>query len=181
MTLEEALKQGQIAVIPTDTIYGVVGSALIPDTVEKIYHLRKRKLDKPFIILISDLNDLNHFNVKLTDQAKEILQKVWPGPVSVILNLFQDPEQKLEYLHRGTNSLAFRMPKDEKLLDLVKETGPLVAPSANPEGEKPAETIEEAKDYFGNQVDFYLDGGQIQGKSSKLVKIEDGQIVVLRA
>lgn len=177
MTLKEALKEGQVAVIHTDTIYGIVGSALLPDTVERIYKLRKRDLNKPFIILISSVDDLRRFDISVDKKTKEILHELWPGPVSVVLNI---PPPRWDYLHRGTKSLAFRVPKDKKLLTLLKQTGPLVAPSANPEGEKPAQSISEAKKYFGNQVDHYVDGGKINGKPSTLVKIENNHLVILR-
>lgn len=161
------LKDGKIGVIPTDTIYGIVGSALNPQTVEKIYKLRKRAMEKPFIILISDLNDLNHLNIELTKKQRDFLQKNWPNPVSVVLPVVSE---KWKYLHRGTNSLAFRMPKLEWLLDLLKQSGPLVTPSANFEGEKPAENIDEARKYFGDLV-FYLDGGTIKSQPSTLIDL----------
>ncbi len=171
------LKKGKIAVIPTDTIYGIVGSAFNKNTVEKIYKLRKRNSTKPFIILISHLNDLNHFNITIPEESKKLLQKIWPNPVSVVLPCSDD---KFEYLHRGGKTLAFRMPKNKELLELLKRVGPLVAPSANFEGEKPAETIEEAKKYFGDQVDFYLDGGKLDSEPSTLVEIKEGKINVIR-
>lgn len=174
----QLLSEGKIGVIPTDTIYGIVGSTLIPDVVEKIYHLRKRAIDKPFIILISSLNDLNHFNIELTDKQRDFLQKNWPNPISVILPC---PHDKWEYLHRGTNNLAFRLPKNVELLETLKQTGPLVAPSANFEGEKPAENIDQAKKYFGDSVAFYLDGGRINSSPSTLINLNiDGSYEILR-
>lgn len=177
MDVIDILKTGGIVVMPTDTIYGIVGSTLSPQTVEEIYRLRKRTPDKPMIILISDLNDLNYFNMSLTDKMLKFLKKVWPNPVSVVLPI-QGGEFK--YLHRGTNSLAFRMPKNDNLLNLLKQVGPLIAPSANFEGEKPAETIDEANKYFGNSV-FYKDGGKIKSNPSTLIELnENGIFKVLR-
>ena len=176
--LIELLKEGGVAVIPTDTIYGLVGSALNPKTVEEIYYLRKRNTDKPFIILISGLNDLNHFNISLTGKQRKFLQKIWPNPVSVVLSC---PSAKFKYLHRGKNSLAFRIPKDQKLLEVLELTGPLVAPSANFEAEKPSETIDEAKKYFKDNVDFYMDGGRAESVPSTLIQLNtDGSFKMLR-
>src|SRR5438105_3584039 len=101
------LKVGKIGVMPSDTIYGIFTSALKETSVEKIYNLRKRSKDKPMIILISDINDLNHFNVKLKAWQKQLLEKIWPNPVSVIIPV---ADKKWEYLHRGKRSLAFRVP-----------------------------------------------------------------------
>ena len=172
------LQEGKVGVIPTDTIYGIVGSALDEKVVEKIYLLRKRNSDKPFIILISQLSDLEQCGIQLTQAQKDFLTKHWPNPLSVALPV---TSEKFRYLHRGKKSLAFRMPKDEKLLELLKETGPLVAPSTNFEGEKYAETIKEAKKYFGKKVDLYLDGGRIKSKVSTLVNLsKDGIPTILR-
>lgn len=176
--LIELLRKGKIALIPTDTIYGIVGLAFDEKAVEKIYLLRKRNLDKPFIILISSLYDLEKFGVELTDKQKEFLHKNWPNPLSVVLPV---KDKKWKYLHRGTDSLAFRIPKDEPLLDLLNNVGPLVAPSANFEGEKPSEKVEEAKKYFGNEIDFYVDNGIIKSQPSTLIKLnKDGTFQILR-
>lgn len=172
------LKAGKIGVMPTDTIYGIVGSALIPETVEEIYALRQRDKDKPFIILISSTQDLRKFDVSLTKEQGDFLEKNWPNPLSVVLVV---NAEKFKYLHRGKNSLAFRMPKDQKLLELLKQTGPLVAPSANLAGIKPAEEVEEAKKYFGDQLSFSVDGGKLKSKPSTIVQLfEDGTKIVLR-
>lgn len=172
------LKAGKVGVMPTDTIYGIVGSALNPETVEKIYVLRQREKDKPFIILISSLDDLKKFDVSLTKEQKDFLEKNWPNPLSVILAV---NVEKLKYLHRGKNSLAFRMPRNRWLLEILKGVGPLVAPSANHAGVKPAETEEEAKKYFGSRVTFYVDGGKLKSKPSTIIQLyKDGVWIVLR-
>ena len=176
--LVELLRGGKIGVMPTDTIYGIVGSALDPKVVENIYRLRKRVSNKPMIVLISSLNDLNHFNILLTEEQRNFLKKNWPNPLSIVLSC---PTQKLRYLHRGTNSLAFRMPKNDTLLKILKRAGPLVAPSANFQKGKPAETVTEAKKYFGDSVSFYMDGGRLKSQPSTIVQLyKDGTRIVLR-
>ena len=165
------LKAGGIGVMPTDTIYGLVGSALKPDTVARIYKVRQRSPDKPFIILISKLADLKKFDISLAPFQKDFLNKNWPGPLSVILPC---PNPKFKYLHRGTKTLAFRLPSE-----LLASTGPLVAPSANPEGLPAAQTIKQAKDYFGDKLDFYL-SGKVKNEPSTLISLVGEKVVVLR-
>lgn len=172
------LKSGKVGVMPTDTIYGIVGSALSPETVERIYTLRKRDSTKPMIVLISSLGDLQKFGISLTEKQKSFLQKIWPNPVSVVLPCLQE---RFSYLHRGKKSLAFRMPKSIMLLNILEKAGPLVAPSANFEDSKPAETIAEAKKYFEDNVSFYVDGGKLKSKPSTIVRLyKDGTRIVLR-
>ena len=119
---------------------------------------------KSTIVLISSLSDLEKFKINLSEEQIKFLTKIWPGKVSVILS-----------------GIAFRFPKNKYLIEILKKTGPLVAPSANPEGMKPAENIIQAKKYFGKEVDFYLAKGTLCGDSSVLVKIDKyGNIEVLR-
>src|SRR3990167_1316437 len=172
--LVKALKEGGVVVMPTDTIYGIVGEALNVSLVNRIYQIRRRAPDKPCILLISGLDELKKFSITFSPKQKDVLEKYWsfdsaqdlrPNSTSIILDC---QNQSLEYLHRGTNLLAFRIPMQAELQKLLKETGPLIAPSANLEGFPPAQNITEAKKYFGNLVDLYIDGGEIKGKPSKI-------------
>jgi L-threonylcarbamoyladenylate synthase len=169
--------RGEIGVLPTDTVYGLVCSAMKKKSVEKIYKLRKRNLKKPMIILISSIADLKLFNIKIgSDEAKQ-LKKLWPGKVSVILKCVS---KKLEYLHRGKGTLAFRLPENKSLVKILKKSGPIVAPSANLEGEKGAATISEAKKYFSNKIDFYVDVGKLRARPSTIVFLDKNKIKVFR-
>ena len=124
---------------------------------------------------------LKKFGVETDDRTKTIFKKYWPGKVSIIFPVsWTSDVRKLKYLHRGKKSLAFRLPAKKSLINLLEKTGPLVAPSANPEGKKPAAGIKEAKKYFGNQVDFYKSGGRAARNPSKIVSIEKGGERVLR-
>jgi len=175
--IQNILLKGGVGVLGTDTIYGLVGSALEKKTVERIYQLRKRNSKKPMIILVSSVRDLELFDTGLDAKTKKFLRKIWPGKVSVILPC---KNNKFSYLHRGKKSLAFRIPKKDKLLKLIKKTGPLVAPSANWEGFAPASMIKQAQKYFANKADFYLDEGRLKSKPSTLIEIKKGKIKVKR-
>lgn len=172
------LKRGGIVVMPTDTIYGMVGDAKDPAVVEKIYKIRNRDIKKPCIVLIGDTSELKDFSIDLTIEQKNKLLDFWPGPVSVIFDCL---DEKFAYLHRGTNTLAFRLPIQSGLQDLLKKTGPLIAPSANKEKFPESESIEDARNYFGNTVDLYLDAGAITSKASRVIKLnKDNSINILR-
>jgi L-threonylcarbamoyladenylate synthase len=173
----KTLKSGGVGVLPTDTIYGLVGSALSRKTVFRIYKLRKRNPQKPFIVLISSFEDLKLFKIKVDGFTQRALKKIWPNSVSVILPC---PGKKFFYLHRRNNTLAFRFPKNKKLIKLLEQTGPLVAPSVNPERMPPAENIGQAKKYFGNRIDFYVDAGRINGPASTLIEIKNKRINIIR-
>lgn len=171
------LLNGKLAVIPTDTIYGIAGIAKKPATIAEIYRIKHRSPAKPLIILISKVDQLADFGINLDENTKMELNSHWPGPVSILLPC---PNPDLQYLHRGTNEIAFRLPDKPDLRALIDQTGPLAAPSANPENQPPAINIEEAKAYFGDQV-IYLDGGTLAGSPSQLIRIHaDGTVERLR-
>ncbi len=173
--------KSKIVVLPTDTLYGICTSAFDRPAVESIYEIKGRDENKPFIILISKISDLEKFGISysLIRANKRILESVWPGKVSVILPLEKSSLKKFEYLHRGTGKLAFRLPRKKALLAYLKKSGPLVAPSANPQGEKPAESIAEAKKYFGTNVDLYIAGGRLVGSPSTIIEIANDASVKL--
>lgn len=176
---KKILENDGVVVLPTDTLYGVIGIALSKKAVERIYKIKGRTETKPFIILVTSLKDIGLFGVKINKEQAKFLEKIWPGKVSVILpcNLL-----KWSYLHRGEKSIAFRMvgPKNINLFNLINKIGPLVAPSANIEGSRPSETIIEAKKYFGNNVDFYINGGIKNSSPSTLIRIINNKIEILR-
>lgn len=178
------LKKDSVFVCATDTLYGICASAFSKKAVERMYQIKGRDEGKPFIILIDSFSDLKKFNIILSSQQKKFLKQVWPNPVSVILPC---PLKKFEYLHRGTKTLAFRMPAlhtnkgEKKILKLLlKKFGPIVAPSANPQGKIPAESVEEAEKYFANQIDFYINEGKVKGTASTILSFVDNTPVVLR-
>jgi len=171
------LRRGGIAVIPTDTIYGVVGSAFSRTAVERIYRLRRRNVKKPMIVLLASVRELSRFGVRVDAAIVSFLHRVWPGKVSVILPV---KDKRFAYLHRGTSTLAFRIPPLKSLRALLKKTGPLVAPSANPEGKSPARTVNEAREYFGDDVDIYVDKGKCPAHPSTVVALRWGRITLVR-
>ena len=102
---------------------------------------------------------------------------------SAVANAMADKKEqiaKFRYLHRGKNAVAFRLPADVALRRFLKKTGPLIAPSANFESEPPAKTIKETQKYFGDKIDFYIDGGKLKSKPSTLISIKNDKIHVIR-
>ena len=171
------LQDGGVGVLPTDTLYGLSASVFKPEAVEKIYKLKNKDPQKPLIILISTVEDLAKLVITLNENQQKVLAKVWPGPVSVVLPCASN---HLPHLHRGTNTLACRLPTNPDLINLLKQVGPLISTSANPTGELPASTIAAAKNYFGDQVDFYLDGGTLSGAPSTLISLVNNKAEILR-
>lgn len=162
----DTLKRGGIGVLRTDTLYGIVARADSGDAVERVFNLKQRTPTKSPIVLISNPSDM--FDAYDETIIKQ-LDDFWPGKNSIILPSNRGPH----WLTRGNESIAYRMPANKPLRELITSTGPLIAPSANPEGLPPANSVVEAKRYFGDMVDFYVDSGVVTDEMpSKLLKLQ---------
>lgn len=173
------LENDGVVVLPTDTLYGVIGSALSKKAVERIYNIKGRNDDKPFIVLINSYKQLEIFGIKLDKDKIKTLEKFWPGKVSVIIPCVSS---KWKYIHRDVKSIAFRMisKRNKNLFNLIKKVGPVVAPSANTQGNIPAKNITESKKYFGDNVDLYVSSGTRNSKPSKIIKFDNGKFIIIR-
>jgi L-threonylcarbamoyladenylate synthase len=171
---DKLIKPAAVGVIPTDTVYGVVARASDHAAVERLYKLKQRET-KPGTVIAATIEQLEELGLK--HRYVTAVAQFWPGPVSVIIPC--GPE--LAYIHRGKNGIAVRIPEDEALLALIKSTGPLLTSSANITGQPTAELITQAKAYFADNVDFYVDGGDLSKRQpSTIIRIIDDSIEIVR-
>lgn len=172
---QQLLKPAAVGVIPTDTVYGIVARAADQAAVERLYAIKRREA-KPGTLIAVSLEQLEALGLK--HRYLKAVEQFWPGAVSVVIPA-ADPA--LAYLHRGKMSLAVRIPDDAELSKLLEQTGPLLTSSANQPGEPPAVNLEQAKAYFGDQMDFYADGGDLsRQRPSTIIRIIDDAIEILR-
>jgi L-threonylcarbamoyladenylate synthase len=168
------LAAGAVGVLPTDTLYGLVCNAKNQAAVTRLYKLKERE-QKPGTVIAASVEQLEALGLK--HRYVKAVEEYWPGSISVIIPC--GPE--LNYLHQGKWSLAVRIPGDEKLRALLQKSGPLLTSSANITGLQPAGTVAEARAYFGDNVDFYADGGDLTGRApSTIIRILDDAIEVVR-
>ncbi len=169
------LRPGAVGIIPTDTVYGLAARARDPDGVARLYRIKDRET-KPGTVIAADLSQLEELGIK--HRYLKAVEQFWPGAVSVVIPV---SGPALSYLHQGKMSLAVRIPDDVELQQLLRDTGPLLTSSANPPGMQPAADVSQARDYFGDQVDFYIDGGDLSGRqSSTVIRMIDDAVEVLR-
>lgn len=178
ITLDQAaiaLQRGDVGVIPTDTVYGLVAAASNQSAVERLYRLKNRER-KPGTLIAASIAQLQVLGVP--QELLNHLTPYWPGPLSAVLPI----GSTFSYLHQGLGDIAMRVVADEKVRHLLEQTGPLMTSSANHPGAPGATTIDEAWDYFHDQVDFYVDGGDLSGRPpSTVVKFgQNGVLDILR-
>ncbi|QQS69169.1 threonylcarbamoyl-AMP synthase [Candidatus Saccharibacteria bacterium] len=172
--LRTLLKQGAVGVLPTDTVYGLVCMASSEPAIERLFTVKSREAN-PGTVLAASVQQL--IDLGLRGRYVKAVEHYWPNAISVVITCADN----LLYLHQGKRSLAVRIPDDEVLRGLLRQTGPLMTTSANHPGQPTANTIAEAKAYFGNDVDFYVDGGVLRDRPpSTIIRIVDDAIEVLR-
>ena len=178
INLDEAalsLVGGDVGVIPTDTVYGLVAAAHNQKAVERLYRLKNRER-KPGTLIAASLDQLRRLGVP--DELLDRLAPYWPGPLSAVLPI----GDAFSYLHQGLGDIAMRIVADEKIKHLLEKTGPLMTSSANHPGAPGATTIDEAWNYFQGRIDFYVDGGDLSERPpSTVVKFgQNGVLDILR-
>lgn len=173
--LAEIIIGGGVGIIPTDTVYGLVGSASNKAAIEKLYTLKFRERQPGTTIgaSVEQLQALGFPNHMLA-----VASQYWPDAISVEMTTEKIPD----YLRAGQTHMAARIPKYPDLLELLYRTGPLMTTSANTLKSPTSRTSGEAIAYFGEDVDFYVDAGDLGERSPSTIIGFDtsGQVVVYR-
>ena len=166
------LAAGAVGIMPTDTVYGLVARADRPEAVTRMYALKHREA-KPGTSIAANIEQLR--TLGLPAAYLDRVAHLWPNPISVVI------PHTLAYIHQGRGDSPFRVVADPDLQALLAQTGPLVTTSANAPGEPTADDLASAQAYFGDRVDFYVDGGvQSDHAASTIIGLTDDGIVVYR-
>lgn len=157
VSLEEAarlLKEGKNVVIPTETVYGLAASIYSKEAIKGIFEIKNRPSTNPLIVHVADVQDINFANTDI-EGFKSLVEAFWPGPLSFVIPLTRALDKQIT---AGLESVAVRCPRHELCHQLLKLTGPLVAPSANPSG-KPSPTRFEHVEHDYQGALAVLEGG----------------------
>jgi L-threonylcarbamoyladenylate synthase len=175
----QVLKGGDVIVFPTETLYGLGADALNDAAVEKVFQLKGRDPRNPIPVLVADQEMLHTLVTKIPTVAQKLMDRYWPGPLTLVL-----PGRKNipKPLCNPTGGIAVRISSQPIAALLIKGLGrPLTATSANPSGKEPARTLQEAKTYFADRVELFVDGGTLTSKSgSTVVEVIEDNVKVVR-
>lgn len=173
------IKQGGIVVFPTETVYGIGTNGLNKEAVERLYKIKKRSLNKPISLLVSNFEMIEKIAKNITEVEYRIMKKFFPGPLTIILSK-QDIVPNI--VTSGGDTVGIRMPEEVTSRKLIEYAGvPIAAPSANISGKPSGIDLQEIIKEFGDKVDYYIDGGKSKiGISSTIVKVENNAIKILR-
>ena len=173
----ESIKNGGVVIFPTDTVYGIGCDPYNENAVKKIYEIKNRDSTKPLPILGYSKRVLENI-VEFDEITNRIAEKFWPGKLTIVLPLKDD---KLKKLSRGTNTLAVRVPNNKCVLAFLKKCELIVGTSANISGREPFTNPQNIENELIN-CDVFLNDGIIQSSgASTVIKIENGEIKILRS
>jgi len=180
--LEEAgdiIKKGGLVAFPTETVYGLGGDGLNPESSKKIYAAKGRPSDNPLIIHIAELKDLFSITTGVSEKALLLAESFWPGPLTMILK----KSSKVPFeTTGGLDTVAVRMPNDKIALSLIKNSGGFIAaPSANLSGRPSPTKAEHVKEDMDGRIEMIIDGGSsIIGLESTIVDLTEEVPIILR-
>lgn len=174
----DAVRRGELVVLPTDTVYGVAADAFSPRAVAALLRAKGRGRQMPPPVLVSARGTLEALASGLPTWAQDLVEEYWPGPLTVVCV----QQESLHWdLGETKGTVAVRMPDHELALDLLSRTGPLAVSSANLTGHPAALDADAAEEMLGQRVRVLLDGGRTPGTlASSIVDCTGPAPVLLR-
>ncbi len=171
----EILRAGGLVVFPTDTVYGLGSLAFDQAAIESIYAVKGRPLEKAIPILIADAADLDRLARAVTDLARRLASRFWPGPLTLVLPKRAD----LPAAVSAADTVGVRVPDHAAARALLRAAGPMAVTSANLSGRSSPRSAEEAASQLGGRVPLVLDGGETPGGVPSTVVDVSGSIPVI--
>lgn len=180
--IEEAaieIRNGNIVLFPTETVYGIGANALDENAVNKIFEAKGRASDNPLIVHISNIDMLYNLVKEVGKVEQKLMNKFWPGPLTII---FDRKECVPNVVTAGLNTVGIRMPSNEIAQKLIEFADvPIAAPSANISGKPSGTKIEDIIYELDGKVDYILDSGMVDiGVESTVVRVIDNKVHILR-
>lgn len=175
----EILKQGGLVAFPTETVYGLGANALDEEAAKKTYAAKGRPSDNPLIVHIADVEDLPIVARNISDKAKQVIERFWPGPLTLIF----EKQYIVPYgTTGGLQTVAVRMPVDEIALALIRKGGGYIsAPSANTSGRPSPTSAQHVEEDLGGKIEMILDGGSVDiGVESTILDLTVEPPMILR-
>lgn len=185
----QALAEGKLVALPTETVYGLAASALHEQAVARLAGSKGRPESHPFALAIKSAENVLDYVPHMPPIAQRLARRCWPGPLTMVLehdredSLIRQLPATVQRAVAPTGTVGFRVPAHDLVLAVLRLTaGPLALTSANRHGEPDAVTAQEVLATFGNELDLVIDDGRSKfAQPSSVVRIGNGGLEILRA
>ena len=175
--IKQELKNGGAVVLPTETVYGLFAKALDEKAVDHVYQLKGRPRDKALNLNVASLEDIFSFSKHQPVYLKKLVETFLPGPLTIIL----EANDKVPcWVNSDLNTVGFRMPSHPVTLELIRECGPLIGPSANISGCKSGLNFKQILEDFDGEVFGLEDDGFLTGHDSTILDLTGKKVKILR-
>ncbi|HFU4116576.1 TPA: L-threonylcarbamoyladenylate synthase [Streptococcus suis] len=175
--LRTILESGGAVVLPTETVYGLFAQALNEEAVNRVYQLKQRPRDKAMNLNVSNLNDIYFFSQNPPHYLEKLYNRFMPGPLTIILKANKNVPF---WVNSGLDTVGFRLPKHEKTLRLITETGPLIGPSANVSGQESGKEFTKLLSQFSEKLEGIADDEALTGIDSTILDLSGPKARILR-
>lgn len=156
-----------IAVIPTETVYGIAAPINNPQGIIDIFKAKGRPSDNPLIVHVSSKNQIKEIVKEINPLSEKLIKEFSPGPLTII---FEAKDSLDKRITAGLNTVAIRMPNNPFTLRLIEKIGPIAAPSANISGKPSGTAIDDIISELNGRVDIFIDDGNtIHGIESTVI------------
>ena len=173
------IKEGGLVAFPTETVYGLGGDALNPESSRRIYAAKGRPSDNPLIVHVCRLEDIELIVSEIPPQAQKLAEAFWPGPLTMI---FKKSDLVPKETTGGLDTVAVRFPSNRIAQALIDAAGGFIAaPSANRSG-RPSPTVAKyCREDLDGRVEMIIDGGEVGiGLESTIIDLTEGSPIILR-
>lgn len=175
--IKQELEKGRAVVLPTETVYGLFAKALDEKAVDHIYQLKGRPRDKALNLNVAGLDDILNFSKNQPPYLQQLVENFLPGPLTIIL----EANGKVPYwVNSGLTTVGFRIPSHPVTLELIREFGPLIGPSANLSGQASGVSFKEILKDFGQEVLGIEDDAYLTGQDSTILDLSGAKVKILR-
>ena len=175
--IKKELENGGAVVLPTETVYGLFAKALDKKAVDYVYQLKRRPRDKALNLNIASLDDILNFSKNQPPYLQQLVEKFLPGPLTIILKA---NDKVPDWVNSDLTTVGFRMPNHPVTLELIREFGPLIGPSANISGQASGVTFNEILKDFDQEVLGVEDDAYLTGKDSTILDLSSDKVKILR-
>jgi L-threonylcarbamoyladenylate synthase len=166
----DALANGGVVGLPTDTVYGIAASLEFPLSVASLFDLKRRPMTVALPILVGSLAQIEELSVPWSQRAQQLSDAFWPGALTIIVEV---PEELAQLVGSSTGTVGFRSPGDDLLLEILGRSGPLALTSANEHGEPPCQNAAQVLEVFAGRSELsgVVDGGERSQPVSTVVDL----------
>ena len=175
--IKQELEKGKAVVLPTETVYGLFAKALDEKAVDHVYQLKRRPRDKALNLNVAGLDDILNFSKNQPPYLQQLVDHFLPGPLTIIL----EANERVPYwVNSDMATVGFRMPSHPVTLELIREFGPLIGPSANLSGQASGVSFYKILQDFDQEVLGIEDDAFLTGQDSTILDLSSDKVKILR-